>query len=206
MPLIREMTLKKICMDVTLDSISDRHDVFGVKASYYNELNVSLKQTLRSLTNWVTFILVSKHQMEEFRLILFLFSTWWNSESTKGLPRWEIMKGPQWQGNKNWCCHLRNMYCYIPCGHEGKKQRRVALWRMLQVRFSSRTDYAMIALSDIYEKKERGHRHWKSAPSAQSIHRGYGIKDLSVCPRCQAKVYFHPCSKPQTHSGAEVCL
>lgn len=79
---------------------------------------------------------------------------WW-------LPRCEIMKGPQWQENKNWCCRLGNMYCYIPCG-ERKKQTRVALWTMLQVRFSSRTDYAMIALSDTYEEKERGHRHRKS--------------------------------------------
>lgn len=37
MTLIRETTLKK-CMNVSLDLISDRYDVFGLKASYYNEL------------------------------------------------------------------------------------------------------------------------------------------------------------------------
>ena len=53
------------------------------------------------------------------------------------------------------------------------------------MRFSSRIDYEMIALSDIYEKEEKGHRHLESTPSAQSIHTGYGImtkEDLHVCP------------------------
>lgn len=55
------------------------------------------------------------------------------------------------------------------------------------MRFSSRIDYEMIALSDFYEKEERGHRHPESTPSAQRIHAGYGIKteDLNMCPRCQ---------------------
>lgn len=52
---------------------------------------------------------------------------------------------------------------------QGKNRTRVALWRMLQLRFSSRIDYEMIALSDCCEKEERGHRHLESTPSAQSI-------------------------------------
>jgi len=72
---------------------------------------------------------------------------------------------------------------------------------MLQLRISSRTDYEMIALSDFYEKKEGGHRHLESIPSGQSILTGYGImtkEDFSVCPRCQAKMYRHPCSNLQS--------
>lgn len=76
---------------------------------------------------------------------------------------------------------------------------------MLQLRFSSRIDYEMIALSDFYEKEERGHRHLKSTPGAQSIHTGYGImtkEDFSVCPRCQISITV--LTYTQTHLRAKV--